>query len=93
MPAYLIEFFLPRSRTADAQAITARVQRAAAELTSEGTPVSLVQALALSRDELFQCLLDAPSTTAAAALRERAGLPSFAEPELVERVPLPHQPQ
>jgi hypothetical protein len=91
VPTYLIEFFLPRSSTGQASDITARIGDAARRLDREGTPVRLVQALRIGDEELFQCVVDAPSAAAAETLRQRAGLPPDARPELVVVLTLPHR--
>jgi hypothetical protein len=91
VPTYLVEFFLPRSSTGQAGDITARIGDAARQLHREGTPVRLVQALSIGDEELFQCVVDAPTAAAAEALRARAGLPPDARPEQVDVLTLPHR--
>jgi hypothetical protein len=91
VPTYLIEFFLARSSTDQAGAITARIADAALLLQREGTPVRLVQALSIGDDELFQCVVDAPTPVEAEVLRRRAGLPVDGRPEQVDVLTLPHR--
>ena len=91
MPTYLMEFFLPRSSTGQASAITAHIADAALHLNREGTPVRLVQALSIGDEELFQCVVDAPTAADADVLRQRAGLPADARPEQVDVLTLPHR--
>jgi len=91
VPTYLVEFFLPRASAGQAEAITARLDEAASGLQREGTPVRLVQALSIGDEELFQCLLDAPSVPVAELLCRRADLPGDARPEQVDVLTLPHR--
>ena len=91
MPTYLIEFFLARSSTGQAGDITARIADAVRHLTDEGTPVRLVQAISIGDEELFQCVVDAPTAADAETLRQRAELPVDARPEQVDVLNLPHR--
>lgn len=91
MPTYLVEFFLPRSSARHAEDITARLEGAVRAIQSDGTPVRLVQALSIGDEELFQCVLDAPSVTTAEQLCRRAGLPAAGRPEQVDVLTLPHR--
>jgi hypothetical protein len=88
--SYLLEFYLPRAASRSAATISARIDDEAGRLSREGAAVRLVQALCIPDDELFQCLVDAPSVAVAALLAQRAGLPADAHPEAVELVRLPH---
>jgi hypothetical protein len=91
LPTYLLEFFLPQSSSGLAGAISAGIDSAALDLQREGTPVRLVQALSIGDEELFQCVVDAPSAEDAERLRLRAGLPADARPEQVDVLTLPRR--
>jgi hypothetical protein len=91
LPTYLLEFFLPRSSAGLANAITAGIGSAARDLQGEGTPVRLVQALCIGDEELYQCVVAAPSAQDAEELWRRVGLPTDARPEQVDVLTLPHR--
>jgi hypothetical protein len=91
MSAYLVEFFLPRSKGDGAAAIAHRAQQASARLTAEGTPVRLAQAFTVPADDLYLCIFDAESADAVAEAVRRAHLPAAGQPESVQVIDLGSQ--
>lgn len=85
MPSYLVEGFLPRSRAAELNAAVARVRRAAAALSAEGTPVRHVRSSFLPADELFLHVLEADSID---AVREATRRADVTPERIVESVPV-----
>ena len=74
MPSYLIESYLPRSRSSELPAAVARLRTAAEALTAEGAPVRLVRSSFLPSDELCFHLLEADSAELASEASRRASI-------------------
>jgi hypothetical protein len=74
MPSYLIEGYLPRSRSSELTDAVARLRRAADTLTAEGVRVRHVRSSFLPADELFLHVLEAESAEAAGHATRRAGI-------------------
>ena len=74
MPSYLIEGYLPRSRSAGLTESVARLRCAAKALSAEGTPVRHLRSSFLPADELFHHLVEAESAEAAIDAIKRAGI-------------------
>jgi hypothetical protein len=74
MPSYLIESYLPRSRSAELRAVVARLRRATESLTAEGTQVRHVRSTFVPDDELCLHLIEAESAEAAGEASRRAGM-------------------
>jgi len=74
MARYLVESFIPRARTGDAAAITARLRDEAERLTSRGTPVRLVQAIFVPDDEICFSLYESMSVDLVVEVSRRAEL-------------------
>ena len=85
MPSYLVEGYLPRSRSAELTESVARLRRAAKALTAEGIRVRHVRSSFLPADELFLHVLEAESAQAAGDATKRAGI---APERIVEAVPV-----
>jgi hypothetical protein len=74
MPSYLVDGYLPRSRSGELAELIARLRAAAEELTAEGTAVRHVRSSFLPADELFLHLIEAESAEAAGEASRRAGI-------------------
>lgn len=74
MPSYLIEGYLPRSRSAELTESVARLRCAVEALTAEGVRVRHVRSSFLPADELFLHVLEADSAEAAGQATSRAGI-------------------
>jgi hypothetical protein len=74
MPSYLVDGYLPRSRSSELTELIARLRAAAEELTVEGTAVRHVRSTFLPTDELFLHLMEAESAEAAGEAARRAGI-------------------
>ncbi|HEX5896883.1 MAG TPA: hypothetical protein VFY47_11195 [Thermoleophilaceae bacterium] len=74
MPSYLVDGYLPRSRSGELAELIARLRAAAEELTAEGTTVRHVRSSFLPADELFLHLIEAESPEAAGEASRRAGI-------------------
>jgi hypothetical protein len=74
MPSYLVDGYLPRSRSGELAGLIARLRAAAEELTAEGTAVRHVRSSFLPADELFLHLIEAESAEAAGEASRRAGI-------------------
>jgi hypothetical protein len=74
MPSYLVDGYLPRSRSGELAELSARLRAAAEELTAEGTAVRHVRSSFLPADELFLHLIEAESAEAAGEASRRAGI-------------------
>jgi hypothetical protein len=85
MPSYLIEGYVPRSRSAELTEAVARLRAAAEGLAAEGIRVRHVRSSFLPADELCLHLLDAESAQAAGDAFKRAGI---APERIVEAVPV-----
>jgi hypothetical protein len=85
MPSYLIEGYLPRSRSAELTGAVERVRKEARILSAEGIRVRHVRSSFLPEDELFLHVLEADSLEAAGEAITRAGI----RPErIAETVPV-----
>jgi hypothetical protein len=87
MPSYLIETYLPRSRSGELRATVDRLQRATESLTAEGTRVRHLRSTFLPNDELCLHLLEAESAATVSEASRRAAI----EPARVVRA-LPVSP-
>lgn len=74
MPNYLIECYLPRSRSGDLPATVDRLRGAADALTAAGAPVRHVRSTFLPGDELCLHLLEAESAETAGEASRRAAI-------------------
>ena len=74
MPSYLVDGYLPRSRSGELAELIARLRAAAEQLTAEGTAVRHVRSSFLPADELFLHLIEAESAEAAGEASRRAGI-------------------
>jgi hypothetical protein len=85
MPNYLVDGYLPRSRSGELAELIARLREAAEALTAEGTEVRHVRSSFLPADELLLHLMEAESAEAAGEATRRAGI---APERIVEAVPV-----
>jgi hypothetical protein len=85
MPNYLVDGYLPRSRSSELAELIARLREAAEALTAEGTEVRHVRSSFLPADELLLHLMEAESAEAAGEATRRAGI---APERIVEAVPV-----
>ena len=74
MPSYLIESYLPRSRSGELTAEVSRLRRATETLTAEGTRVRHVRTTFLPGDELCLHLLEAESAVTVGEASRRAAI-------------------
>lgn len=74
MPNYLVDGYLPRSRSGELAELIARLRAAAERLSAEGTPVRHVRSSFLPADELCLHLIEAESPEAAGEATRRAGM-------------------
>lgn len=74
MPSYLIESYLPRSRSGELPAQVSRLRRATEGLTAEGTSVRHLRSTFLPEDELCLHLLEAASAETAGEASRRASI-------------------
>ena len=74
MPSYLIECYLPRSRSGELPAAVSRLRRATEALTAEGTRVRHVRSTFLPNDELCLHLLEADSAVTVGEASRRAAI-------------------
>ncbi len=74
MPSYLIESYLPRSRSGDLPAMVDRLRRATESLTAEGTRVRHVRSTFLPNDELCLHMLEAESAAMVSEASRRAAI-------------------
>jgi hypothetical protein len=72
--SYLVELYQPRSRADQLTQASARLRAAAAELSSEGTPVRYLRGLFLPEDETCLHLFEADSREAVDEASRRAEL-------------------
>ena len=85
MPSYLIESYLPRSRSGELHAEVDRLRRATESLTAEGTRVRHLRSAFVPDDELCLHLLEAESGAVAGEASRRAAI----EPaRVVQAVPV-----
>jgi hypothetical protein len=81
MPSYLIESYLPRSRSGELRALADRLRRATETLTAEGARVRHLRSTFLPNDELCLHLLEAESAAIVSEASRRAAI----EPARVEQ--------
>jgi hypothetical protein len=74
MPSYLIESYLPRSRSSELGAVVDRLRRATVSLSDEGTRVRHLRSAFVPRDELCLHLLEAESATMVGEASRRAAI-------------------
>jgi hypothetical protein len=74
MPSYLVETYLSRCRTAARSGCEERARAAAAELTGAGTRIRFGGVIHVPEDETCFFVFDAPSSSDAALVAERAAL-------------------
>ena len=74
MPSYLIESYLPRTRSGELPAVVSRLREASEALTAEGTRVRHVRSTFLPHDELCLHLLDAESAATVCEASRRAAI-------------------
>lgn len=74
MPSYLIESYLPHSRSGELPAVVSRLQRATETLTAEGTHVRHLRSTFLPTDELCLHLLEADSAATVGEASRRAAI-------------------
>ena len=72
MPSYLIESYLPRSRSGELPAVVGRLRGAAEALTAEGASVRHLRTTFLPGDESCLHLLEAESAAIAGEASRRA---------------------
>jgi hypothetical protein len=74
MPSYLIESYLPRSRSGELHALADRLRRATESLTAEGARVRHLRSTVLPNDELCLHLLEAESAAMVSEASRRAAI-------------------
>ena len=74
MPTYLIESYLPRTRSGELPAVVSRLRHATETLTSEGTLVRHLRSTFLPTDELCLHLLEAESAATVCEASRRAAI-------------------
>jgi len=74
MPSYLIESYLPRSRSSEVHAVVDRLRRATESLTAEGTRVRHLRSTFVPGDELCLHLLEAESAATVGEASRRAAI-------------------
>ena len=85
MPSYLVESYLPRSRSRELSETATRARSAAEALAAEGARVSYVRSTFLPSDEVFLHTFEADSVDLISEVSRRAGI----EPDrVVEAVPV-----
>ena len=72
MPSYLIESYLPRSRSGELTAVVSRLRRATETLTAEGTHVRHLRSTFVPTDELCLHYLEAESAATVGEASRRA---------------------
>jgi hypothetical protein len=76
VPSYLVETYVPRSRSQDARATARRARTIAETLSRGGTPVRYVRTTFLPDDETCFHLFEAASEEAVGEVCRRAGIGS-----------------
>jgi hypothetical protein len=76
VPGYLVETYVPHSRTQDVHAAELRVRALAEELSREGTPVRHVRTTFVPGDETCFLFFQAASEEAVGELCRRAAIDS-----------------
>jgi hypothetical protein len=74
MPSYLIESYLPRSRSGELEAVVERLRRATVSLTAEGAPVRHLRSTFIPGDELCLHLFEAESAATVGEASRRAAI-------------------
>jgi hypothetical protein len=74
MPSYLIESYLPRSRSDELRAAVSRLRRATEALATEGVRVRHLRSTFLPDDELCLHLLEADSAETVGEASRRAAI-------------------
>jgi hypothetical protein len=74
MPSYLIEAYLPRSRSAELPATVSRLRRAAESLTAEGARVRHLRSTFVPGDEICLHLFEAESAAMVGEASRRAAI-------------------
>lgn len=74
MPSYLIESYLPRSRSGELAAVVERLRLATDSLTAEGVPVRHLRSTFIPGDELCLHLFEAESATTVGEASRRAAI-------------------
>jgi len=74
MPSYLIESFLPRSRSGELRTVADRLRRAAESLTAEGTQVRHLRTTFVPDDELCLHLMEAETAATVGEASRRAAI-------------------
>ena len=74
MPSYLIESYLPRSRSAELPAVVERLRTATDSLTAEGAPVRHLRSTFVPGDELCLHLFEAESAATVGEASRRAAI-------------------
>jgi hypothetical protein len=83
---YLVEFYVPQTRQADAVELIARTRGACDALGAEGTLLRLLHAVVEPVSELCLCFFEAETDDAVLEGVRRAELPFAGVPEAVEFV-------
>jgi hypothetical protein len=76
MPSYLVEVYVPRSRSEDARDSGRRARTLAEELSGQGTPVRYVRTTLVPHDETCFHFFEAASEEVVRELCRRAGIGS-----------------
>jgi hypothetical protein len=84
VPAYLMEFFVPRQRVDGLNAVAEQIRQATRRMTDGGVVVRLVHIVIVAAAELCLCVFEAPTPAAVVEVQRLAGLPSDGIPEPVE---------
>jgi hypothetical protein len=71
---YVVERYLPGMVAADIVSALDQVERTAAKMRDEGTPIRYLGSTIVSQDEACLCQFDAPSEAVVVDLNQRAGL-------------------
>jgi hypothetical protein len=74
MPSYLIESYLPRSRSGELRAVADRLRRATESLTAEGARVRHLRSTFVPQDELCLHLLEADTAATVGEASRRAAI-------------------
>ena len=74
MPSYLIESYLPRSRSGELRAVVDRLQRATESLTAEGRHARHLRSAFVPDDELCLHLVEAETAATVCEASRRAAI-------------------
>jgi hypothetical protein len=75
MSIYAAERYLPGVTPGQLLDAARRAERAAAEMTAAGTPVTYLRSTFLTGDQTCYCLFEGPSEQAVAQANDKAGIP------------------